>query len=103
MYAVIRTKGKQFKVQSGDELFIPTTEGEVGSKLNFDEVLAVGDGEKLTVGKPTVEGASVSGTIVGHGRGRKILLWKHLRRHNSKTKRGHRQGYTQVRIDEVKG
>ena len=102
MYAVIRTKGKQYKVQTGDQVFIPSTEGDVGAKISFEEVLAVGEGEKLTVGKPTVSGASVSATIVSHGRGKKIRLWKHLRRHNHEKRMGHRQGYTEVRIDEVK-
>lgn len=102
MYAVIRSQGKQFKVAQGDELDLPLLKGEAGEKVTFGEVLAVGGEDKLTVGRPTVNGASVSGTILRHGRDKKILTWKYLRRKNSAKRIGHRQHFTRVRIDEIK-
>jgi len=102
MFAVIRNQGKQFRVSAGEVLEMPSMSGDVGAKVTFGEVLAVEKGDALSVGKPTVSGASVTATIMEHGRGKKILLWKHMRRKNYKKKQGHRQGFTRVRIDEIK-
>ncbi len=101
MFAVIRTQGKQFKVAQGEQINIPLLEGEVGAQVTFDDVLATGDEKSVKLGKPTVSGAKVTATIVSHARAKKVLIWKHMRRKNYKKKRGHRQDYTRVRIEQI--
>ena len=101
MYAVIRTGGKQYRVAQGDTLEIETIAGEPGATVTFDDVLLVGDDAETRIGTPTVAGASVSGTIVNHGKGRKVIVFKFRRRKNYKRKNGHRQNFTRVRIDGI--
>ncbi|MGB0590773.1 MAG: 50S ribosomal protein L21 [Myxococcota bacterium] len=101
MYAVIRTGGKQYRVAQGDTLEIETISGEPGAAITFDDVLLVGDDGETRIGTPTVEGATVSGTIVNHGKGRKVIVFKFRRRKNYKRKNGHRQNFTRVRIDGI--
>ncbi len=101
MYAVIRTGGKQYRVAQGDTLEIETIAGEPGASVTFDDVLLVGDEGETRIGTPTVDGASVSGTIVQHGKHRKVIVFKFRRRKNYKRKTGHRQNFTRVRIDGI--
>jgi large subunit ribosomal protein L21 len=101
MYALIKTGGKQYRVAQGEILKIESVTGDVGSAIVLDKVLAVGDGDKLNVGKPLVSGASVQATIVSHGRGDKIRIFKMKRRKHYQKHQGHRQNYTEIRIDGI--
>ena len=89
MYAVIETGGKQYKVQEGDVLFLEKISSEEGETVVFDKVLAVSEGEEFTVGTPTVEGASVTAKVLGHGKGRKIIVFKYKPKKNYRRKQGH--------------
>jgi large subunit ribosomal protein L21 len=101
MYAVIRTGGKQFRVEPGESLRVPTLAVEAGETVTFGDVLLVSDGEAVTVGKPTLEGASVEAEVVSHGRDKKVIVFKRKRRKGYRRKQGHRQGYTVVRVDKI--
>ncbi|TXT23356.1 MAG: large subunit ribosomal protein L21 [Gallionellaceae bacterium] len=101
MYAVIKTGGKQYRVAQGETLKIESLTGDVGSAVVLDKVLAVGNGDTLNVGKPLVSGASVQATIVSHGRGDKIRIFKMKRRKHYQKHQGHRQNYTEIRIDGI--
>jgi len=101
-YAIIKTGGKQFRVEPGRTYRIPSLVGEAGSDIEFNEVLLGSDGEKVRTGVPALKGAKVTGEIVKHGRGEKIIVFKHKRRKNYARKRGHRQGFTEVRINDIK-
>ncbi|MBD90368.1 MAG: 50S ribosomal protein L21 [Deltaproteobacteria bacterium] len=101
MYAVIRTGGKQYRVEEGDVVKIEKIDGERGSELTFDDVLLVGNDDETHVGTPTVAGASVSGTILEQDRDKKIVVFKFRRRKNYIRKQGHRQAYTRVRINGI--
>jgi large subunit ribosomal protein L21 len=101
MYAVIKTGGKQYRVSAGETLKIETVAGDVGSAVVLDKVLMVGEGDKVTVGKPLVNGASVKATIVSHGRGDKVKIFKMKRRKHYQKHQGHRQNYTEIRIDGI--
>lgn len=100
MYAVIRTGGKQYRVEPGQLLRVEKLEGEVGAQVSF-EVLAVGGEGGLKVGDPVVGGASVKATIHEHGRGKKIHVFKYKRRKNYRRSQGHRQDYTALKIAEI--
>ena len=100
MYAIIATGGKQYKVSEGDIITIEKLDHEAGDKVKFDEVLAVNDGE-LKVGDPTVNGASVEASVVRNGRGKKIIVYKYKRKSGYHKKNGHRQSFTQVRIEKI--
>lgn len=102
MHAVIKTGGKQYRVEPGDEFNVEKLNGaEVGAEITFDEVLAVGNGDDMAVGTPVVDGASVTAQIVEHGRDRKKIIFKKKRRKKYRKKRGHRQHYTRIRITDV--
>ena len=100
MYAVIKTGGKQVKVQKADVVFVEKLEVNEGDKYTFDEVLMVG-GEKTIIGTPTVDGASVTAKVVKNGRGPKIIVFKYRPKKNYKRKQGHRQAYTKLEITNV--
>jgi large subunit ribosomal protein L21 len=100
MYAVIKTGGKQYRVSEGDTLRVEKLDGDVGSKVEFDEVLMIG-GDKVAVGKPTVAGAKVEAEIVAQDRAKKIIVFKMKRRKNYRRKQGHRQPYTELRITGI--
>jgi large subunit ribosomal protein L21 len=101
MYAVIKTGGKQYRVSEGDVLRVERLPGDVGNEVSFDEVLMVGGGAGPTVGRPTVDGATVKAEILAHDRARKIIVFKMKRRKNYRRKRGHRQPYTQIRVTGI--
>ena len=100
-YAIIKTGGKQFRVEPGKTYRIPTLAGDAGSDIEFNEVLFGSDGKNARTGVPLLKGAKVTGEIVKHGRGEKIIVFKHKRRKNYARKRGHRQGFTEVRINDI--
>lgn len=103
MYAVIKTGGKQYRVSANDVLDIERLDGEAGAKIEFSDVLMVGEGESVKVGAPLVDGAKVTGEIVEQTRGQKIIIFKKRRRKNSRRKNGHRQDLTKVRITDIQG
>ncbi|MCE4965973.1 50S ribosomal protein L21 [Staphylococcus chromogenes] len=100
MFAIIETGGKQIKVEEGQEIYVEKLNGNEGDTFTFDKVLFVG-GDKITVGAPTIEGATVSAKINKHGRGKKITVFTYRRRKDSKRKKGHRQPYTKLTIDKI--
>ena len=100
MFAVFKTGGKQYRVAAEDVLKVDKVKGEPGEIVEFGEVLAVG-GDSLTVGTPTVAGATVAAEVLDQARGPKIIAFKKRRRKNSRRKRGHRQEFTLVRITEI--
>jgi large subunit ribosomal protein L21 len=100
-YAVIETGGKQYRVTEGDVIFVEKLGAEAEESVTFDKVLAVVADGKATVGKPLVEGAAVSGTVLKNGRARKIIVFKMRPKKNYRRKQGHRQPYTKVRIDKI--
>lgn len=102
MNAVIKTGGKQYSVSEGQTLDVEKLAGEVGDSVEIPDVLAVGEGDKIKVGTPTVAKASVVAEIVGHGRAKKIIVFKKKRRKGYKKKQGHRQSFTSIRIKEIK-
>lgn len=101
MYAVIKTGGKQYQVKVGDVVFIEKIEGKDGSKVKFDQVLAIGDEGKFTAGTPFVEGATVEGKILGQTKGKKIIIFKMKSKKGYRNKNGHRQPYTKVEIKKI--
>lgn len=101
MYAIIETGGKQYRVQEGDVLFLEKLSSEEGQTVVFDRVLAVSEGEELKVGTPVVEGASVTARVLGHGKGKKIIVFKYKPKKNYRRKQGHRQPYTKVQIEKI--
>ena len=100
-YAIIADGGRQYKVESGQKLEIDYREAEVGSSVVFDRVLAISDDAGFKLGKPTVEGATVTAKVLGDTKGDKIYVQKFRRRKNSKRRTGHRQKYVQVQIDKI--
>jgi len=101
MYAVIKTGGRQYRVEQGATIRVEKLLGDKGTQLELNEVLLVGDGEKVTVGKPTVAGAKVTGEIVAQELGEKLLVFKFRRRKAYRRKNGHRQQYTAVKITGI--
>ena len=101
MYAVVSSGGKQYRVEAGSELIIERPGVDDGATITFDRVLLVGDGEAVTVGTPTVTGATVSGTVLGETLGPKLIIFKFKQKATYRRKNGHRQHLTRVRIDEI--
>ncbi|OQY48144.1 MAG: 50S ribosomal protein L21 [Anaerolineaceae bacterium 4572_78] len=100
MYAIIISGGKQYKVSEGDTLDVPTLPIEIGEQVTIDKVLMIGNDKDVVIGKPIVEEAIVTATIKSHGRGKKIIVYKHKK--NYKRKQGHRQGYTRLHVDKIR-
>jgi large subunit ribosomal protein L21 len=103
MYAVIRSGGKQYRVNQGGSLRVEKLPGEVGSSITLDDVLMIGGDGDVKIGTPTVDGAQITGTIVAQGRGQKIRVFKMKRRKGYRRAQGHRQDYTEIRVDEIRG
>ena len=101
MYAVIKTGGKQYKVSVGQKLKIEQIPADIDSQIVLEEVLMVADGEQVVIGAPLVAGATVKVTVMAHGRGDKVRIFKMRRRKHYQKHQGHRQNYTEVRIDEI--
>ncbi len=102
MYAIIATGGKQYKVSEGDIITIEKLGVEAGEKVTFDQVLAVSD-KDLKVGDPTVKGATVEASVVKEGRAKKVIVYKYKRKTGYHKKNGHRQAFTQVKIEKING
>ena len=100
-YAIIRTGGKQFRVEPGKKYRIPTIVGEAGGSIEFNDVLLGSDGNNVKTGVPTLSGAKVTGEIVEQGRGEKLVVFKFRRRKNYVRRNGHRQDYTAVKIAAI--
>jgi large subunit ribosomal protein L21 len=101
MYAVFRTGGKQFRAEAGRSILVPVLEAEPGSTVTFDEVLLACDGDDVSVGSPLLGGASVTAEILRHGKDKKVIVFKRKRRKGYRKKQGHRQGFTEIRVNEV--
>ena len=101
MYAVVTTGGKQYRVEAGSELIVERLTGDPGTSVTFDRVLLVGDGDDVTVGTPTIAGATVSGTVIGEQLGPKLIVFKFKQKVKYRRLNGHRQHLTRVRIDEI--
>ena len=101
MYAVVATGGKQYKVAEGETLRVEKLNGDVGAEVAFDKVLLFSDGESVKIGQPVLEGATVHGHIVDQNKAKKILVFKYKRRKRYRRKQGHRQMYTEVKIDKI--
>jgi large subunit ribosomal protein L21 len=101
MYAVVTTGGKQYRVEAGTELVIERLVEEAGASVTFDRVLLIGDGDAVTIGSPTVAGATVSGTVLAEELGPKLIIFKFKQKATYRRTRGHRQHLTRVRIDEI--
>ena len=101
MYAVIATGGKQYRVENGGVLRIEKLTAELGTTVEFDQVLLVADGDKITVGTPLLKGSKVSATVEAHGKGDKVSIVKFRRRKHYMRMKGHRQQYTQVRVTSI--
>jgi len=101
MYAVIKTGGKQYRVVSGEKLKIEQIPADVGAELTLDHVLMVGEGETVRVGTPLVAGATVKATVLSQGRHDKVRIFKMLRRKHYQKHQGHRQNYTEIRVDVI--
>ena len=103
MYAVIKTGGKQYKVAAGEKIKVEQITADVGQEIVIDQVLAVGNGADIQVGTPLVLGATVTVTVVSHGRGDKIRIFKMRRRKHYQKRQGHRQNYTELQIGAILG
>ena len=103
MYAVIKSGGKQYRVESGKQVRLESLAADVGSTIAFEEVLLVGSGDAVKIGAPLLSGAKVKATVMAHGRGDKVKIFKLRRRKHYQKTQGHRQNYTEVRIDDIEG
>ncbi len=101
--AIVRTGGKQYRVEPGAVLRVEKLQGDVGGTIELPEVLLLGTGAEAQVGTPLISGAKVTGTITAHGRGKKLIVYKFRRRKNYRRKMGHRQAYTEIKIDQITG
>ena len=102
MYAIVNIAGKQFKVAKDQYIYAPKLEGEAGSAVKFEDVLLTDDGSKVNIGAPTVNGITVSGKILEHVKGNKVIVFKKKRRQNYRRKNGHRQRLTVLKITNIK-
>ena len=101
MFAIIETGGKQYKVAEGDEIRVELLDVEAESTLTIDKVLAVSDGDNLTVGHPYVEGAAVKCQVLEHGKGKKVMVFHYKPKKNIRKKNGHRQPFTKLKIESI--
>ena len=101
MYAVIKTGGKQYRVTVGEKLKVEQIPADIDSQLDLDQVLMIADGDDVTIGNPVIAGAKVTVSVVSHGRGDKIRIFKMRRRKHYQKHQGHRQNYTEIRIDAI--
>ena len=101
MYAVIKTGGKQYRVAAGEKLKIEQIPADVGAEINLDQILMVGEGESVKIGTPLLSGASVKATVLAQGRHKKVTIFKMRRRKHYQKHQGHRQNYTEIRIDGI--
>ena len=103
MYAVVKTGGKQYKVAPGEKLKVEQIPADVGAEVILDQVLMVGEGESVRLGQPVLAGATVKATVVAQGRGEKVKIFKMRRRKHYQKHQGHRQNYTELKIETIAG
>ena len=103
MYAVVKTGGKQYRITPGEKLKVEQISADVGAEVVLDQVLMVGDGDSVRLGQPTLAGATVKATVVSHGRGDKVTIFKMRRRKHYQKHQGHRQNFTELKIDSITG
>jgi len=103
MFAIVTIAGQQFKVEEGQELFVHQLEASEGDKVDFDQVLLIDNDGSTNIGKPIIDTASVSATVLGHQKGDKVIVFKKKRRKGYRVKNGHRQSFTKIKIDAIKG
>lgn len=101
MFAIVEIAGQQYKVQKDQTLFVAKMDKEVGADLTFDSVLLTADGSSIQVGKPTVSGITIGASVLGHFRGEKVLVFKKKRRKGYRKLNGHRQHYTQIKVNSI--
>ena len=101
MYAVFRTGGKQFRAEPGRQIRVPSLEAEPGDTVEFDDVLLTSGDEGISVGSPSVEGAKVKAEVLRHGKDAKVIVFKRKRRKGYRKKQGHRQKFTEIRVEDV--
>lgn len=102
MYAIVEIAGQQFKVQKDQKIFVHRLDAEEGKKVNFDKVLLVDNGGKVTLGAPAIEGAKITATVESHVKGDKVIVFKKKRRKGYKKRNGHRQQFTALTINDIK-
>ena len=104
MHAIFRDGGRQYRVSEGETLLVDLRDGEPGSKIEFPEVLSIEpEGAEMTIGQPLVDGAKVVAEVIGEFKGPKLIFHRYRRRKNSRSRQGHRQRYTQVRVEKIEG
>jgi large subunit ribosomal protein L21 len=103
MYAVVKTGGKQYRVAAGEKLRIEQIPADIGSEVVLDQVLMLAGGDAVRVGTPLVSGASVKATVLAHGRGDKVRIFKLRRRKHYQKRQGHRQNYTEIQVSAILG
>ncbi|MEQ8766437.1 MAG: 50S ribosomal protein L21 [Planctomycetota bacterium] len=103
MYAVFMDRGRQYRVEVGDEILVDSMDKDAGDTLSFDEVAMVGDGDNVRIGTPMISGVSVNAEVLGQAKGKKLVVFKMRRRKNSRVKNGHRQKYTRLKIQGIQG
>ena len=103
MYAVVKTGGKQYRVSAGQKIKVEQIPADVGAEITLDQILMVGEGESVKIGTPVVAGATVKATVLSQGRHDKIQIFKMRRRKHYQKHQGHRQGYTELKIDSIAG
>ncbi len=101
MYAVIKTGGKQYRVVAGEKLKIEQIPADVGAEITLDQILMVGEGESVQIGTPLLAGATVKATVLSQGRHKKVMIFKMRRRKHYQKHQGHRQNYSEIRIDGI--
>lgn len=101
MYAIVKSGGKQYRVETGSTIYVERLEAPVGERVTLSEVLLVGGGDDIRVGNPRVDSASVTGTVLDQGRDRKVRVFKFKKRKHYRRTRGHRQSFTALRIDTI--
>ena len=101
MYAVFETGGKQYRAEPGKKVRVPSLAAEPGQTVTFERVLLAGDGTTVSVGAPLVSGATVTAEVVRHGRDKKVIIFKKKRRKGYRKKQGHKQGFTEIRVNQV--
>lgn len=101
MYAIVRTGGKQYQVATGDQVRVEKLEGSVGDSIDLNDVLMVVDGEEVKIGQPVLDNAKVTAKIAEQGKGKKVIIFKKKRRKGYRLKKGHRQSYTALKIEEI--
>ena len=101
MYAIVKSGGKQYKIQEGDVIRVEKIPGDLDNPISFDQVLMFSDGENVRIGQPALNNVTVKGHIVEQGKGKKIIVFKYKRRKRYRRKQGHRQQYTAIKIDQI--